>query len=500
MKDQIFAQGIKEFSNFLKTIMSAWGKRKEQLSDINQLHKELSRLIRSNANQETIKQKAETLEIILYKTLNSRIFITPRDQLRKIIFIRLRSLLVDLIHDICSYQTGKKLFNLQSYYASLRLLEFRSDQVSNFEPNLDNLMYESESSPNLAHPPRWRFILFMITPISFVSLFLLPPGLMLFQLAQKPNPPAKSPLCNPLSVGDRGFLNQAIVDVSGAGSGHWEKIKWTYTNPSSNSNLSASRIAEAFDDYLKGAGKKDQEKHKLIINNLPWIKILANNETIDQIKKGSSNSTVNIFNVLLVIPFGSDNSPPAWSLGILKGINLAQSKLIEFKSKNLIKVTILDETKAIQIDKFSKHILDLVNRPDPTVAIVGPGQDIFVNLYNDCPNDYINIPAITSSIRYPQEVASNIAELNLLPTLPEIAKGILDNIVNHRKEIFAQRIINKNKEINIRPKRLIIVYNQSDRKLVDSICGLVQGQYKIYFQNVNLSKLIVFALTANQVH
>ena len=205
MKDQIFAQGIKEFSNFLKTIMSAWGKRKEQLSDINQLHKELSRLIRSNANQETIKQKAETLEIILYKTLNSRIFITPRDQLRKIIFIRLRLVVSDLIHDICSYQTGKKLFNLQSYYASLRLLEFRSDQVSNFEPNLDNLMYESESSPNLAHPPRWRFILFMITPISFVSLFLLPPGLMLFQLAQKPNPPAKSPLCNPLSVGDRGF-------------------------------------------------------------------------------------------------------------------------------------------------------------------------------------------------------------------------------------------------------------------------------------------------------
>jgi hypothetical protein len=509
MKDQIPAQGIKEFGNFLQAIKLAWNKRKEQLIYINKLHKDLSRSIRSNANQETIKQKAANLEHILYEALNSRIFITPRDQLRKVIFICLRSLLDKLINDICSYQTEKKLFDIQLYCTCLRLLEFRFDQVSNIVPNLDNSMHESESPPNLSHPPRWRFILFMITPISFVSLFLFPPGLMRFQIAQKPNPPAKPPLCNPLSFGDRGVLNKAIVDVSGAGSGHWEKIKWTYTNTSSNSNPSASRIAEAFDDYLKNTVNIDQQKHNTIINNLPWIKILANNEKIDQIKKDSSSSTVNIFNVLVVIPFGSDNSPPAWSLGILKGINLAQSKLIEEaqskpnedknknKKKNFIKVIILDETKAIQIDKFSKLILDLVNSiSDPTVAIVGLGQDIFVSLHNDCPREYIDIPFITSSIRYPQEVASNIAELNLLPTLPKIAKGILDDIKNHRKEIFAKSILNKNnnrKEENLKmelkPKRLIIVYDQSDRKLVDLMCELVQEQYKIDFPKCELIEI-----------
>jgi hypothetical protein len=485
-KEQFFAGGIKESNNYLQTIISAWSRRTKELNEIRRLHKDLSRTILSEDTQETIKQKAEELEHSLDVVLHNRMLITPRDYGQRPVFNCLSSYLSVLIEDIRNHQSGEAWPKAQSHRVILLLLRHRLCQASNIAPSPDDSMHESQRILNPSSPPRWHFIFYMIVPISLLSLLFRFNYPTISQPNPNPSPPSNTLLCSQkISDNEHSLLESGTVNVLDVESEYFKKIETPYTFLKSSddpSNLSAHDIAKTFDHFLKHPNRVNQPQNKeinnryrnIIVNNLPWIRILANNERIDWIKKNTNQGTVNIFNVLLVVPFASiqDTSLPAWSLGIFKGIDIAQGELIKSNSTNLIKVKIFDEDSVNSLEKVSKPILDI--RTNPIVGIVGLGEDNLKNLYKNCRVNYMNIPAITSSIRVTQEATNDIPELSLLPTNHEIAKSILDEIIERRKLLDEQTQ-------SLKPNKLIVIYDKSDSSSKDfkgSICELVQSKYK----------------------
>jgi hypothetical protein len=496
-KEQFLAGGIKESNNYLQTIISAWSRRTKELNEINRLHKDLSRTILSDDTQETIKQKAEELDHSLDVVLHNRMLITPRDYGQRPVFNCLSSYLSVLIEDIRNHQSGETWTKAQSHRVILLLLKNRLYQASNIAVSPDDLICKSERILNSSSPPRWHFIFYIIVPISFLSLLFR----FDYPIISQPNPnsPSNTSLCSQkISDNEHSLLESGTVNVSDVESEYFKKIETPYTllkssvDPSNlsahdiaktvdPSNLSAHDIAKTFEAFSKHSNRVNQPQNKysnknrnIIVNNLPWIRILANNERIDQIKENKNQGTVNIFNVLLVVPFASiqDTSLPAWSLGIFKGIDIAQSELIKSNSTNLIKVKIFDEDSVNSLEKVSKPILDI--RTNPIVGIVGLGEDNLKYLYKNCPDNYMNIPAITSSIRVTQEATNGIPELSLLPTNHEIAKSILDEIIERRK------LLDEPTQF-LKPNKLIVIYDKSDSSSKDfkgSICELVQNKYK----------------------
>jgi hypothetical protein len=473
--------------------------RRVKLTSITNGLNELTNLI-SNGTRESIKQKAESLQCILVDALLHGMRISFRRRSQRIIFNNLNLLLNDLIIDINGPKGEDNQLKRKSYYVRLRFLQYQFSQNCNIAVDLDTSMCESEPTLNFPIPPHWHKMLFLVTPI---CLFFYFSGSKLYELAQNPLDPfvKSSPCGQQISGSEIGWLDPEIIAANGAKSEYLKRIEWTYDAlPLSFNriNPSASEIATTFEFFLKQPNEGNQSRNNktnmksrnVIANNLPWIRILANNERIDHIKKNDKQSTVNIFNVLLLIPFNpfENNSPPALSLGILKGIDLAQSRLITLaetkqnksnstnlpKIINLIKVKILDKDIAVPSDKASRHILDLVYN-GPIVGIAGLKQDTFENLYKHCPNDYKNIPVITGSIRYSRELTKDIPELTLLPSLREIAESILNDIIKRRGD---------DTDIKAKPENLIVVYDQyksSSDNFANLICDLVQGQYKNYF-------------------
>jgi hypothetical protein len=481
-KEQFIAGGIKESNNYLQTIISAWSRRTKELNEINRLHKDLSRTILSDDTQETIKQKAEELDHSLDVLLHNRMLITPRDYGQRPVFNCLSSYLSVLIEDIRNHQSGEAWTKAQSHRIILLLLKYRLLQASNIAASPDDLICKYQRILNSSSPPRWHFIFYMIAPIYLLSLLFRLDHPTISQL--NPNPPSNTSLCSQkISDNEHRLLESGTVNVSDVESEYFKKIETPYTLLKSSvdpSNLSAHDIAKTFDAFLNHPNRVNQPQNKInnknrniIVNNLPWIRILANNERIDRIEN-ENPGRVNIFNVLLVVPFTRipDTSLPAWSLGIFKGTDIAQSELINSNSINLIKVKIFDENSVNSLEKVSKPILDI--RSNPIVGIVGLGEDNLKYLYKNCRVNYMNVPAITSSIRVTQEAINDIPELSLLPTNHEVAKSILDEIIERRKLLDEQTQF-------LKPNKLIVIYDKSDSSSKDfkgSICELVQSKYK----------------------
>lgn len=495
------------FEAVIKFIFRDLSSKKSQLSNIMSSLDRLILLIDSNDTPQSILQEAVSLRLILKNTLTHGLSLRPRSSLLVVIFRNLILVLKDLINDISSPNSENSCFNYQLYCVYLRFLEYRLDQTLNIPINLDDSMCESEKSQSLSLPPRWHRI-FSLLPVSIV-IFLF----RYFIISQPISSPNSFSFISPCrqqnDVSEISPLDQRLILVNGPESEYLKRIDWTFDSLPQHfnrSNPSASEIAEAFDYFLKHQNegnqlrnnKTNKKSRNVIANNLPWIRILANNERIDRIKENANHGTVNIFNVLLFIPFNGleSFSPPALSLGILKGIDLAQNRLITLaepnlnksnsttppKITNLIKVKILDEGMAASSDKASRHILDLVLN-DPIVGIAGLGQDTFEKLYNNCPNDYRHIPVITSSIRYSRDLTKDIPALTLLPTLHEIAESILNDIKKRRGD---------DTEIQAKPEKLIVVYDKSELSstdLADSICSLVEEQYKNYFPKCKLVEI-----------
>jgi len=338
-KDPFLAGGIKESNNILQTIISAWSRRKAELDEINRLLKVLSRTILSDDTQETIKQTAESLDHSLDVVLNHRIHIKPRDYGQRPVFNCLSSYLSVLIEDIHNHQSGEAWPKAQSHRVILLLLRHRLRQASNIESSLDDSMHESQRILNPSSPPWWHFIFYMIVPISLLSLLFRFDYPTISQPIPTPDPPSNTSLCSQkISDNEHSLLESGTINVSDVESKYFKKIETPYgiLKPSyDSSNLSALDIAKTFDPFLKHPNRVNQPQNNkinnknlnIIVNNLPWIRILANNERIDRIKENKNQGTVNIFNVLLVVPFAriQDTSLPAWSLGIFKGIDIAQS-------------------------------------------------------------------------------------------------------------------------------------------------------------------------------
>ena len=481
MKEQILSQGMKESNNLFQTFLSILNGRRDELTTIAKSLKELSDSIRSNDSPESIKQMAESFQHILRSPLLPSIRIRPRRRLQRVILNNLNLLLTKLIKDV-GRQHGKDGWTKgELYYVRLKFLEYRFDQSLHFKVDLDDSMHESEPALNPSRPPRWHLLLYMLAPI--LTLFILVRDLRPLEFFNILNPPTKPSQCDQkTSPKERSEINQKIID--NLGDGYFERIKLTFASHGADNSQppSASKVEQNWIKYLKSPGKNIDAGYTIRSNNLPMIRILANNDEIDRIKKENQKS-VNVFNVLSLVPLKrtEDGSPSAWSLGILKGIDLAQRELINSHNKNLIKVQIINEETVTPFAKASGPILDLVSGTvEPIVGIIGLEQDSLMNLYKNCLNEYKNIPAFTSSISYSQDVNIDIPELALLPSLHEIAQDMLEDIRKRRKS---------NTNIDAEPSKLIVVYDQSEsnsKTLSNLICNLAQEIYANNFPKCTL--------------
>jgi hypothetical protein len=482
MKEQALSQGMKESNNFLQLIRSILDGRRDELITITTSLNALSRSIRLNDPPESIKEKAESFQSILRSALLPRIRIRPKRRLQRVILSNLNLLLTKLIEDIDKQHGRDGWAKAELYYVCLKFLGYRFDQALNIEVDLDALMRESEPSLNTSSPPRWHFILYMLAPV--LVLFILVRDLKPSEFANILNSPPKLSQCErKTSTKERSLINQNLINNTGHG--YFERIKWTFHSRNAHSSQppSAFTVEQNWINDLKSTDNKINPGYTIRSNNLPMIRILANNDKIDQVKKESRK---NVFNVLLLIPLKRSEvgSPSAWSLGILKGLDLAQREIISAHNNNLIKIMIVNEENVTPLAKASGPILDLVSdTTEPIVGIIGLEQDSLMNLYSICLNEYKHVPAFTSSIRYFQGVNNDFPELSLLPSLHEIAESMLEDIRKRRKS---------NTNIEAAPSKLTVVYDQSESNskiLADAICNLAQDDYASNFPKCTLIEI-----------
>lgn len=432
-----------------------------------------------------LKEKVIEIESAIsrwYRNTSSRL----RDQREDIIFQQIRVVLVDLKEVLNSetiWETKKK--QIETLLHCCRFLEEHSGSIYHGSAEELNSI-RSDQAPDNAHklrtrkPPIYNYLV-IAWPLFLYCLYLFYPFFQNFQVRiafnslypkKDPDPFAKKDNLCPQSttqnqyadslhkrlighMDDDGFnpFREMIKDILAKSSD--EK---TYVLPGTAAELiTAINVYQRDNPPRKESYKLDRVK--------PLLHILRNNEEIDKLNKEQSKWT---YLIAVSVPFGPSQSdgPLPLGLGVLRGVDMAQKKLIRDKnSKVLLKVVIVNDffsgsginSSGIP-QQLSHYLANEGYRGSKFVGLLGHQQTDISNLTDDCYEEY-KLPVLLSNI---QNRKSNYYVQSLLPTSKELAIKIRQSMERYWLGVH---------------QNLIIFYDSSDTssmELSEELCVVIR--------------------------
>lgn len=258
--------------------------------------------------------------------------------------------------------------------------------------------------------------------------------------------------------------------------------------------ISIAKSIDIISRLLKAKRMSDQDyqSYIAILESLrPLINVLANNREIEvrrerNVFNKSHKEKIRVYKVAVFIPLTNELPDPiskynkrevpySWSLGILRGIDIAQKAMLNEETsepKIYLQAVIINDNNTFR--EADQSLAKYVASDMDVIGLIGHNQYQSMMLYADCYAD-ANLPVITTSMPFfaddskKDPLRPNV--YHLLPPKTNVASRIVEEIKKQR---------NRQADFDFQEKPELVVFfdsrERSSTRLRDAICSQSKNQ------------------------
>ena len=241
--------------------------------------------------------------------------------------------------------------------------------------------------------------------------------------------------------------------------------------PNNLQNDNTAELLREINSYQKLSPKLKigKQLHAKLDRIKPLLYVFHNNARVHSLKPQFT------YQVAIAVPFGpkQEDGPLPWSLGVLRGVDIAQRKILDSKDlKAAPKVVIVNDyfngsrsnTNVSPLD-LSDYLSSVNYDQNKIIALIGHMHQSVSNNSNDCYEEK-KLPVLTNNI-LPRENLTFVQ--SLLPNEDEFARKILKGIEYEKHSMkYTKDAITVFFDSN----------DSSSQAISDSICKLVKSKYE----------------------
>jgi hypothetical protein len=254
-------------------------------------------------------------------------------------------------------------------------------------------------------------------------------------------------------------INDRLIDSLENAKPYLHKVLYQSTSNQSNADedtsITAVKLSKRISDRINRLRSQKMNPDisntslPILESSLPLVNILANNETIDKMKTNNEYNQIQgdeprIYTIAILVPItnglqdpvsqSSKLQPPfSWSLGVLRGIDIAQKAMLsqsDSGNKVLLRALIVNDNNHVNSDQ-NKDLLLSIARNVNVVGLIGHNQYQSISNISTCFHRE-NLPMITTSL--PAMKTLDQMTYSLLPPIPVVASVLVQAIERQREK------------------------------------------------------------------